>query len=375
MNQTTQIKKLKIAHITFDMRIGGTEMVIKNIIEGSDSNLFDMSIFCIEKQLGPWGIELKKSGTKVEVEERKPGFDISMLLKIRNYLKNNRIDIAHCHQYTPWVYCVIAAAGTKTKVIFTEHGRFYPDFSSWKRKLVNPLLIKITDQVTAISSATKMALTQFEFIPSDKIKVVYNGIKPLQIDIDDVNKIRTELDIKDGSIVFGTIARLDPIKNHQMMLQAFKLVKERYKNARLVIVGDGEELQNITVTIEQLDLKNDVILTGYKTNPTSYLATFDTYLLSSFSEGTSMTLLEAMSISKPCVVTDAGGNKEIVLNNKTGFVTPNDNAEAFADAMIKLIKNPQMHKEMSRKSVERYRELFAENAMNNSYEKIYKALC
>lgn len=374
MNQTTQIKKLKIAHITFDMRIGGTEMVIKNIIEGSDSNLFDMSIFCIEKQLGPWGIELKKSGTKVEVEERKPGFDISMLLKIRNYLKNNRIDIAHCHQYTPWVYSVIAAAGTNTKIIFTEHGRFYPDFSSWKRKLVNPLLVKITNQVTAISSATKDALTQFEFIPSDKIKVVYNGIKALQVNSEHVSNIKTELDIKDESIVFGTVARLDPIKNHKMMLNAFKLVKDRYKNARLIIVGDGEELQNIISTIDQLGLRQDVTLTGYKTNPTSYLATFDTYLLSSFSEGTSMTLLEAMSMSKPCVVTDAGGNKEIVLNDETGFVTPNNDAEGFAGAMIKLVENPQRHKKMSEKSADRYRELFSDNAMNKTYEKIYKAL-
>jgi glycosyltransferase involved in cell wall biosynthesis len=369
------MNKIKIAHVTFDMRIGGTEMVIKNIIEGSNTKLFEMSIFCIEKPLGPWGVELENAGTQVEAKERKPGFDLSLIFAIRKHIKENQIDVLHCHQYTPWTYGAIAAAGTKTKVIFTEHGRFYPDISSWKRKFVNPLLVKITNQVTAISSATKNALIQYEFIPSKKIKVVYNGIKPLQVDSDDVINIKAELGIQEDSLIFGTVARLDPIKNHQMMLHAFKLVKERYNNARLIIVGDGEELDNITATIHHLGLKDDVILTGYKTNPTSYLAIFDTYLLSSFSEGTSMTLLEAMSISKPCVVTDAGGNKEIVVNNENGFVTPNNDAEAFANAMIKLVENPEMHKKKSAKSAERYRELFSDKAMNNEYENIYKALC
>jgi hypothetical protein len=124
-----------ILHLTYDMRIGGTEMVIKNIIEGADKALFNMSIYCSESPIGPWGIDLQKSGIVIDSKERKPGFYTQLIKAIRRHLKENRIDLIHCHQYNSWVYGVLAAIGLKTKVIFTEHGRFYPDTSGWKRKI------------------------------------------------------------------------------------------------------------------------------------------------------------------------------------------------------------------------------------------------
>jgi hypothetical protein len=121
------MSKTSVMHLTYDMRIGGTEMVIKNLIEGSDPALFDMSIYCIETPIGPWGIEMQNLGLPITSTSREPGFDTSLIFAIRKHLKTNSIKILHCHQYTPWIYGVLAAFGTKTKVIFTEHGRFYPD--------------------------------------------------------------------------------------------------------------------------------------------------------------------------------------------------------------------------------------------------------
>jgi glycosyltransferase involved in cell wall biosynthesis len=365
------MNRTKVLHITYDMRIGGTEMVIKNLIEGSDHDLFDMSIFCIEEPIGPWGIDLQNSGLQISSKARQPGFDTSLITAIRQHIKHNKIDIIHCHQYTPWVYGVLAALGTKTKVIFTEHGRFYPDFSSTKRKLINPWLCKITNQITAISKATKQALEEYENIPESRIEVIYNGIRPLIVNSAEVENIKKELDIGKDKFVFGTVARLDPIKNHKMMLNAFKLVKNQHSDALLVIVGDGEEKQSIMASIESLNLQNDVLLTGYKTNPAAYLAMFDVFLLSSLSEGTSMTLLESMSLSKPCVVTDAGGNKEIIINNENGFVTVNNDAQAFAGSMLKLITNQTLREKMSAQSLIKFQQLFSDNIMNKHFSNIY----
>mgnify|MGYP003643073812 CR=1 FL=1 len=350
-------------HLTYDMRIGGTEMVIKNLIEGSDPAVFDMSIFCVEEPLGPWGIDLQKSGIQISSKARQPGFDTSLISAIRQHIKHNKIDIIHCHQYTPWIYGVLAAFGTKTKVIFTEHGRFYPDFSSWKRKIINPWLCKITHHITA--------LVEYENIPESRIEVIYNGISPLTVNSADVENIKNELGIGKEKFVFGTVARLDPIKNHQMMLNAFKLVKNQHNDTLLVIIGDGEEKQHIMASIESLNLQTDVLLTGYKTNPTAYLAMFDAFLLSSLSEGTSMTLLESMSLSKPCVVTDAGGNKEIIINNENGFVTVNNDAQAFAGSMLKLLTNQTLREKMSAQSLIRFQQLFSDNIMNKHFSNIY----
>ncbi len=354
------------------MRIGGTEMVIKNIIEGSDCNKYRMSILCIESPLGPFAKELQNDGIEFFELNRQPGFDTGLIKQIRQTIRDNAIDIIHCHQYTPWVYGVIAAAFTRTKVIFTEHGRFYPDSSTWKRKLINPMLNLFTDQVTAISKATKQALIEFENIPEKSIDVVYNGITPLQVDQGEVETLRAELSIPDNHTILGTVARFDPIKNHTMMLKAFSLVLEESPDTTLVIVGDGEERGNIENCINELNLSNRVILTGYQTKPQTFLALMDIYLLSSLSEGTSMTLLEAMSLGKACVVTDAGGNPEIVIDNETGFVTKNGCAEAFSVGIKQCFSLAPLTKQVFENNAkERFERYFSVNSMDKKYASLY----
>jgi glycosyltransferase involved in cell wall biosynthesis len=365
------VSKIKLIHLTYDMRIGGTEMVIKNIIEGADKALFEMSIFCIEEPVGPWGMDLQKSGITINAKERKTGFDISLIFAISKHLKNHKIDVIHCHQYTPWVYGVLAAFGTKTKVIFTEHGRFYPDSSSWKRKLVNPWLCRITDHITSISKATKLALIEFENIPENRINVVYNGIQPPKVDSLKTAELKIKLKIPQDTKVIGTIARLDPIKNHLMMLEAFSLVLKDHPNTVLIIVGDGEEHDNILKMIELLDIKDKVIMPGYDPQPQHYLALMDVFLLSSLSEGTSMTLLEAMSLGKPCVVTDAGGNKEIIIHHQNGVVTANNDAQLFAAGIKELLDDNDTRELYGKNSRTRFSENFVVDSMTSHFQKFF----
>jgi glycosyltransferase involved in cell wall biosynthesis len=354
------------------MRIGGTEMVIKNIIEGSDPVKYEMSIFCIEQPIGPWGKELEENGTEIFSKHRKDGFDLSLVIELRAFIRNQNIDIIHCHQYTPWVYGALAAIGLKTKVIFTEHGRFFPDSSSWKRKIINPILSFFTDHITAISKATKRALVDYEFLSANKITVIYNGIKALpkanKIEKDD---LKQQLLIEDDDIVLGTVARLDPIKNHEMMLNAFSDVVMKQPKGKLVIVGDGELLITLKQQCDKLNITEKVIFTGYITKPSMYIQIFDIFLLSSLSEGTSMTLLEAMSVAKPCVVTDAGGNAEIIDNGANGFVTKNDMRSEFAIAIEKLMINNDARIKMGKGSLNRYEKLFSSQIMNAEYSRAY----
>lgn len=363
---------MKVVHLTYNMQIGGTEMVIKNIITGDISTVLVHSIICIEPPLGGWGRALNDSGIPVALFKRIPGFDLRLIAKIRKEIVANKIDIVHCHQYTPWVYGALASIGTPAKVIFTEHGRFYPDSRSWKRKIVNPLLLALTTKITAISEATKNALVEFEYLPRDKISVIYNGIRGFNPITDTVllKQERDKLNINHNAMVFGTIARLDPIKNHTMMLRAFADALRQDSNLHLVIVGDGPERRTIESLIEELDLTHNVSLTGYKSDPSLYLNMFDVFLLSSLSEGTSMTLLEAMSLTKPCIVTDAGGNAEIIESNYNGLVTPNDDQDAFARAMVEL-SSQQKQRVFGSNGRARFERLFAAKHMCEKYEQLY----
>jgi len=363
---------MKVTHLTYDMRIGGTEMVIKNIIEGNLNSAINMSIFCIEEPIGPWGETLQSNGIDIYSKARKPGFDINLVQVIRRHLKEHKIDILHCHQYTPWVYGALAAAFTNTKVIFSEHGRFYPDSKSSKRRLVNPLLTKLTDKITTISLATKNALNEFEYIPLKKIDVIYNGIRELNIKSDRLEQLRLFLSLPTDAYILGTVARFDPIKNHSLMLEAFARAKKVNPHLFLIMVGDGQERPNIEAKILELKLKKCVKLVGYQPDPSHYLALFDVFLLSSLSEGTSMTLLEAMSLSTPCIVTDAGGNPEIIENNFNGLVTPNEDVDAFAKAIVQLSTEDLTVMQVNAR--QRFETQFTNKIMVQKYATIYKKM-
>ncbi len=326
----------KVVHVTYDMRIGGTESVIKNLIETTSGSSCHHQVICLQPRLGPFGEELKKKGIEIHSLNWSNGFDVSVIKALRRFIDINSIDCLHCHQYTPWVYGTLAAAGTRTRVIFTEHGRFYPDSSNWKRKFINPLLVLLTDKITAISKATKAALSKYEFIPGNKIDVIYNGLTELEVSEKETTAIRESLEIPDDAFILGTIARFDPIKNHSMMLEAFSLALQNNPKLTLIMVGDGEERKNIESKIDSLDIRDKVRLTGYQSDPSAYLSLFDIFLLSSLSEGTSMTLLESLSLGIPCIVTDAGGNPEIIQHGVCGLVTPNDDALSFSKAIEKL---------------------------------------
>jgi len=362
--------KINLLHLTFDMHIGGTEQVIKNIVEATDKTKFNTSILCIESPIGPFGEILSKQGYQVDSISRKEGFDVKLIFQIRKYVIQHKIDVLHCHQYTPWVYGVLASIFTGTKVIFTEHGRFYPDRSSWKRKYINPFLVRLTDHITAISKATRQALVDYEYIPASKIDVIYNGIAELESNITKSQQLRKKLSIPEGSLILGTISRLDPIKNHRLLISSF--AKIQHPELILLIVGDGEIRSNLENLVKQLGISEKVIFTGFQTTPVDYLQLMDIFLLPSLSEGTSMTLLEAMSLSKACIVTDVGGNPEIIEDNVSGLVTPSDDEKRLITACDLLLKDSKLRKKLGDAGRAQFEERFTVQSMLKNYQDIYQ---
>ena len=367
--------KINILHLTYDMGIGGAEQVIRNLVEGTDLARFNPAVLCLDNKIGALGIKLKKNGYRVSSMDRKPGLDFNLIKAIRYYVKKNKIGILHCHQYTPYTYGLLSALYTNVKVIFTEHGRFYPDRYKWKRVLVNPVFSLRTSAITSISNATRDALVKYELMPRKRIEVIYNGLKDLSGLQGDDALLRQSMGIKEGDLILGTISRLDPIKNQRLMFEAFKEIRNIYRNTKLIIVGDGPLRGELERQSELLGIKDCVIFTGFQVDPQKYLGIMDIFLLPSLSEGASMTLLEAMSFCKPCVVTNAGGNPEIVLDGETGFVTPNCDKEAFIIAIKKLLDNVSLRKKTGDSGRKRYETHFTLERMVSLYQDLYLKVC
>ncbi|MFW0778339.1 MAG: glycosyltransferase [Rickettsiales bacterium] len=357
------------------MGIGGTEQVIRQLVTGLPADRFQNQILCIDGHIGEIGRQIQKEGKEVFGIARGKGFDLSLVKKIRQKIQEKDIDIVHCHQYTPWVYGWLAARGTKARVIFTEHGRFHPDRYRYKAMLINPLIAMMTSSVVAISEATRSALAKYEFIPKQKIRVIYNGIRGLEVRPDEVHALRESLGVTDTELLLGTVARLDPVKNQALMLTALAQILPEYPSARLLLVGDGPDRDNLEQLAGKLAIADRTIFTGFREEPASYLAAMDLFLLSSHTEGTSMTLLEAMSLGITAVATRVGGNPEIVVDEKTGILTEPGSVQSFAAAIERLLDDVELRKHMSEKSKDVFSRKFSVEKMVDSYVSLYDAAC
>jgi glycosyltransferase involved in cell wall biosynthesis len=358
-----------ILHITFNMGIGGTEQVIRQLVLKLPKERFENHIVCIDGEIGEIGQQVSAAGTIIHPLQRRPGLDLNLIRSIGRIIKQNEIDVVHCHQYTPWFYGLLGAMGTGVKVVFTEHGRFHSD--RYKAALVNPLLALLTDNVVAISSATRDALARCEFIPKPKIRLIYKGIQPLSVSSGEALKVRRELGILPGAFVVGAVARLDPIKNQKMMLRAFRVFNQQCADAWLLMVGDGPERQALEEYAEKLGIRERTCFTGFISEPACYLAAMNVFLLSSHSEGTSMKLLESMSLGLPAVATRVGGNQEIIEDGVTGFLTAPDNTEEFSDAIMALYKDNDRSHLFGNAAFKRFNERFHVKTMLDSYVALY----
>jgi glycosyltransferase involved in cell wall biosynthesis len=365
--------KYRVLHLTHDMGIGGTEQVICQLIRNLDTSKYQCDIACIDGEVGPLGQQIKAHGVNFSVFHRQPGFDMALIRNIRRLLRSERYDIVHCHQYTPYVYGMCAALFTGAKVVFTEHGRFHPDSYSWKRRLVNPLLGFCTHSIVAISAATARALEHYEWFSARAIDVIYNGIDPASSQpAADSARARSDSGVPQHHLVFGTIARFDTIKNIPMMIESFAQVHRELPETTLLLVGDGAERQKLEQLVAERGLTDAVVFTGYQEDTATFMSMIDVYLLTSFSEGTSMVLLEAMSTGTASIVTSVGGNVEIIEHEHNGLVVESDDIAGCTQSMMRLASDSDLRKALGAAALTVFNQRFSVSTMSSRYSETYE---
>jgi glycosyltransferase involved in cell wall biosynthesis len=367
------INPVRILHITFNMSFGGTEQVIRQLASNLDRTLFHSEIACIDGEIGKMGLALEsQTGIKHHSRKRRSGFDLKTVLWLRRLIKNGKFDIVHCHQYSPYIYGWFAHWGTGARVVFTEHGRFHPDRYRTKARWINPLIARTTHKIVAISAATSGALVEYEYLPANKIEVIYNGISPVSVDEKRRANLREELSLKPEQAIIGTVARLDSVKNQAMILQALRKILDLGFNVHFLLVGDGPERAKLQTLAAELQLEESVTFAGFQPQPSEYLSLMDVFLLPSFTEGTSMTLLEAMSLGIPTVATRVGGTPEIVTEGETGLLIESNDLTGFTSAIQLLLENPDRRSTMAQQAKRSFEERFSAQQMVEQYEYCYR---
>ncbi len=366
-----------IGHVLHQLAYAGAE-VLAAALARQLKDQFHSVFLCLDG-LGQLGEELEAEGFTVVQLGREPGIDLKVSKRIRQAVKDHKIDLLHAHQYTPFFYSAMSRRMRHTPpILFTEHGRHYPDQRKLKRVIANKILWRQHDRATAVGRFVARALVANEGFPRTDVQVIYNGINPDQFMLPNPSQIRylmrKELGLTEDQPIALQVARFHPVKSHATSIKAFSHVVEQLPNAVLLLAGDGQDKQLMQELARQLGISSQVRFLGVRTDIPKLMAASDVFVLSSLSEGISVTLLEAMAAGVPICTTDVGGNSEIVEHTVTGLLSPRQDAKALGSNLVQLLIDAPLRRKFVDASRRKLLAQFNQQQMHEGYTKLYRSM-
>jgi len=373
MNSAAPIKVGFVLHV---MQVAGAEVLVDETIRRLGPRI-DPVVFCLDA-VGTLGERLLADKIPVIAYGRRPGLDWSVSRRMAGDIRSLQVQILHAHQYTPFFYAAIAArlSGAKPSVIFTEHGRHYPDVVSARRRWLNRMLFdRLANDVNAVCEFSARSLAEKDGFRRDRIHVIPNGIDvPKYAPSADIAALRARLGLDPSRKYVACVARFHPVKDHRTLLDAFALVAAQRPDTDLLLVGDGVLRQELERQSLELGLSSRVKFLGVRDDVADILRAVDVFALTSVSEAASITLLEAMASGLPVVVTAVGGNPEIVRDGVDGLLAPRGDAKAIGAALTKLLEDEALGHRLGQSAAARVRSTYLLQQTVDKYYDLYATL-
>lgn len=365
---------IRVIEVISDTNIGGAGTVLLTCLKNFDRRCFSVSVALPKgSQLTDRILALGYQVHEMEIAGDE-SYDAAAVSRYCRLFRREKPDIVHTHaslsaRIAAWL------CGVPSR-LYTRHSTFDPP----KNQTVFPgkqvggtLNSALSTRIVAVSDSTKKNLTDTGVDPK-KICVIINGADPLpQIPEEKRQALRAVLGIPDGVLVFGMSARLEAVKGHEYFLRAAaKLIADGY-DARFLIMGGGSCEEALRRLTEELGLKKHVIFTGHVSDVAAYVSIFDVIVNCSYgTEATSMALAEAMSLSKPVIASDFGGNPYLVRDGENGYLVPQKDPETLAERMELFCREPERIAILGKGAYARYQRELTGEAMTARYEQLYK---
>ena len=221
------------------------------------------------------------------------------------------------------------------------------------------------DWIVGICDATTKNLKNIHSVAARKIVRVYNGATPM------LQVAREQWPPKSGfTLVY--VGRLEPVKNHALLLNAFRAALWSMPDLRLWMVGDGSERKTLESLATELGIASQVTFWGQQLDVAPFFSAADAFIMSSKSEGLPMSLLQALSLGLPAIVTDVGGMAEVVRLAQAGFAVPVTDPAEMAAAILRLAASDAERKRFSTNAEEAFHSRFTLQTMVDAYMDLYR---
>lgn len=371
------MQKKNVLHVTQYIEIGGLETLIVEICKKMDKDLFKVSVLCLGGYDESYAADLREFGVDISVIKKNAKFDFLFFRRVCCFIRKNKIDVLHAHGGCFLYAAIFTFLSGLKKFIFTAHGM--PLSHNVKEVLEDRIAGLVCNKIVAVSDEIKDTFISRIPWSKNKVSVIINGIdidcfRPLE-DSSIRNTLIDRYGLPHNSFIIGSVGRLESIKNYPMLLRAFAgLVQGQDGNAHLVLVGEGSQRSVLQALAEEFGVADRVTFLGMQYQVHEILPLFDVFVLSSLTEGTSISLLEAQACGVPAVVTDVGGNGAVVCHGENGFLCKLDDDIAMTQALSHLQTDVALVQRMGVSARERVCVKFDLNSMVRRYEQLYRRM-
>lgn len=380
-------ERTKVLHIITRLIIGGAQQNTMITASQLDSRKFDVMLVS-GPQTGSEGSligEVTRRGVKLQilqelVREISPFKDLAALLKLYRLMRSQAFSIVHTHSSKAGILGRIAAkmAGVPV-IVHTVHGWSFHDRMRaprrWLFVTLERWMAAMSDALVVVSSVLEeMGLREGIGRPGQYV-TIYSGIDLTEFDqsASERDQKRRELGIPAGVPVIGTIGRLSPQKSPEDFLAAARKVIQQMPEVRFLIVGDGPLRGRVEESIRATGISDKVLLTGIRHDVPGLMASLDVFVLSSLWEGLPRVIPQAMAAGRPVVCTNVDGNAEAVLDGVNGLLVPARDTDALADAILQLLRDPGLARQMGLEGQRRVTK-FSAQKMLEDIEMLYQNL-
>jgi glycosyltransferase involved in cell wall biosynthesis len=378
---------MKIMHIITSLKIGGAESALYNLLSQFKKKSKNQH-FVIYFHDGPNVQKIKNLGIPLfKIQGLLYKYDPFIYYRLKKLIIKIKPDIMHSALWSANFIGKLLAKKLRIPIICDLHSNFSHDGKI--RAFLETFTAHMANRYVAVSQTAyqgyldtvinklKKKATKKHII--SKLTIIQNGI-----DITETRKkaftsplTKKELGIKKTDFVIGTVGRIEPIKSYDLLINAFAIVVKKIqkeKNIKLCFIGDGSETEKLKQLAIKMELAEHILFFGQRIDAIRFYPIFDCFVLSSISEGLSISILEALCFNLPIISTNRGLQHDIIVNGYNGFLTPIGNKIKLAYAITKLYQNPNLCNKIKTANEKFVLTNFNIIKTKSSYQREYSAL-
>ena len=366
--------KIRILHVA--QAAGGVARYIRMLLKYLDKEKFENILVCSQDFHEEDYRDLVDSFEQVEMTRAIGGRDLKAIKGVRVQIKKYNPDIVYAHSSKAGAIARAADIGLRNRCVYNPHGWAFNMRCSAKKKAMYTAIEKIAapfcDKIICISDAEKQSALDKKICREDKLQVIFNGvdIESYENGVRGAIK-RKDLNIPEDAFVVGMVGRMSPQKAPDVFVKMAKQVKDEIPNAHFIIVGNGNQEDEIRKYAEDNGFSNSLHITGWVDNPMSYVELFDVACLLSRWEGFGLALPEYMMAGKPIVASRVDAIPNIIRNGENGLLVEVDDDIGASKAVLRILREDGLRKKIVAQGLEDVHNRFNARRVSEEHSKLF----